>query len=71
MAGADPLELAWKQCVPAGCFADAPFGADAQQAWRDAKTAKVNSRTASGQPFNFEVSLRGLPQALEALSREP
>ena len=29
--------LAWRQCVPAGCFADAAFGADAQQAWRDAK----------------------------------
>jgi invasion protein IalB len=69
--GDDPLDFAWKQCVPAGCFADVAFGADAQRAWRDAKTAKIESKAAGGQGFSFNVSLRGLPQALDALAREP
>ena len=68
---ADPLELAWRQCVPAGCFADATFGAEAQRAWREAKSAKVESKSARGQVFNFAISLRGLPQALDAMAREP
>jgi len=31
----------------------------------------VESKAAGGQAFNFAVSLRGLPQALDALAREP
>ena len=69
--GDDPLDLAWRQCVPAGCFADAAFTADSQRSWRDAKTAKVESKAAGGQAFSFNISLRGLPQALDALAREP
>jgi invasion protein IalB len=69
--GDDPLEFAWRQCVPAGCFADAAFPVDTQRSWRDAKTAKVESKAAGGQGFSFNVSLRGLPQALDALAREP
>ena len=69
--GDDPLEFAWRQCIPAGCFADTAFAADSQRAWRDAKTAKVESKAAGGQGFSFNVSLRGLPQALDALVKEP
>lgn len=69
--GDDPLELVWRQCVPAGCFAEAAFGAETQRAWREAKSAKVELKSAAGQTFNFAVSLRGLPQALDAMSKEP
>ncbi len=68
---ADPLELAWRQCVPAGCFADATFGVEAQRAWREAKSAKVESKAAGGRAFNFAISLSGLPQALDAMAKEP
>jgi invasion protein IalB len=67
----DPMELAWRQCVPAGCFAEAPFSGDTQRAWREAKSAKVESKAANGQAFNFPISLRGLPQALDAMAKEP
>ncbi len=67
----DPMELVWRQCVPAGCFAEAAFGADVVRAWRDAKSAKVESKSAAGQTFNFAISLRGLPQALDAMVKEP
>jgi len=69
--GDEPLELAWRQCVPAGCFAETAFGADAQRAWREAKSAKGESKSAGGQAFNFAISLRGLPQALDAMAKEP
>ena len=68
---ADPLELSWKQCVPAGCFAEAILTAEGQRAWREAKSAKVESKAAGGQAFSFALSLRGLPQALEAMAKEP
>ena len=57
--------------MPAGCFAEAAFSADAQRVLREAKSAKVESKAAGGALFNFQVSLRGLPQALDALAREP
>jgi invasion protein IalB len=66
----EPLELAWRNCLPAGCFADGAFAADTQRAWREGKQAKVESKAAGGQAFNFAVSLRGLPQALDAMARE-
>ena len=69
--GADPVDLGWRQCVPAGCFADIAFGAEDQRNWRDAKTARVESKSSAGTLFNFEISLRGLPQALDAMAKEP
>ena len=69
--GGDPVELAWRRCVPAGCFADSAFDAGMTRALREAKTAKVESKSAGGGYFSFAISLRGLPQALDALTREP
>ena len=69
--GGEPVELSWRRCVPAGCFADSTFDAGTLRAFRDAKSAKVESKSAAGGYFNFAISLRGLPQALDALSREP
>ena len=67
----DAMELAWRQCVPAGCFAETTLNPEREHAFRDAKSAKVESRSAAGQGFNFAISLRGLPQALDAMAREP
>ena len=69
--GADPVELSWRRCVPAACVADSAFDADALRAFREAPTAKVESKSAAGGYFNFAISLRGLPQALDALMKEP
>ncbi len=66
----DPMELTWKQCVAAGCFAEAMFPGEMQRAWREAKSAKVESKAANGQAFSFPISLRGLPQALDAMAKE-
>lgn len=67
----ESFEFVWRQCVPAGCFADTGPSAEQLGALRDAKGAKVESKAAGGQGFNFPISLRGLPQALDALAKEP
>jgi invasion protein IalB len=67
----DAVEFTWRQCLPAGCFADAAFSSDAQRAWREAKTSKVESKLANSQALSFAISLRGLPQALDAMAKEP
>ena len=67
----EAFDFAWRQCVPAGCFAEADPSAEQMGALRDAKGAKIESKAAGGQAFNFAVSLRGLPQALDAMAREP
>jgi invasion protein IalB len=69
--GGETLELVWRQCVPAGCFADASLSGEQLSALRESKSAKADSKAAGGQAFNFAVSLRGLPQALDAMAREP
>jgi invasion protein IalB len=71
LEGGEALELVWRQCVPAGCFAEAGISGEQLSALREAKGAKVESKAAGGQAFNFAVSLRGLPQALDAMAREP
>ena len=69
--GGEALELVWRQCVPAGCFAEAGLSGEQLSALREAKAAKIESKAAGGQAFNFAASLRGLPQALDAMAREP
>ena len=71
LEGGEAFEFVWRQCVPAGCFADASPSAEQVSALREAKGAKIDSKAAGGQAFNFPVSLRGLPQALDALAKEP
>ena len=71
LASGEVLEIVWRQCVPAGCFAEAGLSAEQLSALREAKGAKVESKAAGGQAFNFAVSLRGMPQALDAMAREP
>jgi invasion protein IalB len=67
----DALELTWRRCLPVGCTADAEIGDNAPASWRAAANGQIESKTASGQDFRFAMSFRGLPQALDALAREP
>jgi invasion protein IalB len=64
-------ELAWRRCTPAGCFADASL-TDAQwKALRGLNDAgSLEFTDAAGRPIKLPFSLRGLPQALDALAKE-
>ncbi len=68
----DGLELAWKRCVPGGCFADAVFKDDQMKRWKASAVAgKILSKDSTGRDIAIAVSFRGFAQALDALAKEP
>jgi invasion protein IalB len=73
LAGPDALslQLAWRRCFPNGCFADAPVSQDMLARLRAATTEmRISFETAERKKSNLSLSLRGLPQALDALSKQ-
>jgi len=70
--GQPGLELAWKRCLPNGCFADAIPKDDVIRAWRAARTTgRIETTDAFGRNVVVTISFRGLSQALDALNKEP
>lgn len=68
---AKPVELAWKRCVPAGCFADAVAGDELLRHWRrSGEAGRILFKDATGRDVALPLSTRGLDPALEALARE-
>lgn len=68
---AKPLDLGWRRCVPAGCFADAAPGDDMVKQWRKASEAgRIVFKDAAGRELALPLSVRGLDQAVEALAKE-
>lgn len=68
---AKPVELVWKRCVPAGCFAEAVPGDDLLRQWRKASEAgRIVFKDAAGRDLALPLSARGLDPALEALAKE-
>lgn len=66
-----PLSLAYSRCLPVGCFAVAKIDADIITAWRNTtQQGVVTFVDGSQRTLNVPFSLRGLPQALDALAKE-
>ncbi len=66
------LELAWKRCLPGACFADAVAGNDVLGRWRAATApARLQFIDGAGRTVAVPVSFRGMPQALDALQKQP
>ncbi len=66
-----PLELNWTRCVPGGCYADAVMPDDILASWRVASEARtLKFASAAGKDVELPLSLRGLPQALDALAKQ-
>lgn len=65
-------ELPWRRCLPGACVADAPAKDDLLKRWRGASEAgRITFKSAGGQDVVIPLSWRGLPQALDALAKEP
>lgn len=64
-------ELAWRRCLPGGCFAETSLAEDAVHHIR-ARTepAQIVFQDGAGHATALPFSPHGLPQALDALSRE-
>ncbi|HEV7256505.1 MAG TPA: invasion associated locus B family protein [Bosea sp. (in: a-proteobacteria)] len=68
---AKPLELAWRRCIPNGCFADTAPSDDVIRQWRKAsEPGRILFKDAAGRELALPLSARGLDQAVEALAKE-
>lgn len=71
--GAAPsFDLAWRRCLPNGCFADVGVNADLLKTLRTrTEPLQVLFKDAGERDATLPFSLRGLPASLDALSKEP
>jgi len=71
--GAAPrFALAWRRCLPNGCFADTVVDADIMKTLRTrTEPLQVTFKDAGERDATLPFSLRGLPASLDALAKEP
>jgi invasion protein IalB len=68
---APAMSLAWRRCLPAGCFADGALTpAVLKQLRQKDEPMEMTLKDATGKPFTLSISTRGLPQALDALAKD-
>ena len=66
------VALAWKRCLPMGCFADVELSDDLIKRLRaPVEGPRLSFMDAAGRDLALPFSLSGLPQALDALAKEP
>lgn len=66
-----PVELSWRRCLPAGCFANLAPDELLLKRWRALQTrGRVTFKNAAGQDVLIPISFRGLAGALDALAKE-
>ena len=66
------VALAWKRCLPMGCFADVELTDELLKRLRTPVEApRLGFMDAAGRDLALPFSLSGLPQALDALAKEP
>jgi invasion protein IalB len=67
---AQPVTLTWSNCTPSACRADGEFKDDQLKRWK-ALTAngKLVYKASNGQLVSMNISVRGMPQALDALAK--
>lgn len=67
----EALDLGWRKCLPGGCIADALLKDDVLRRWKlQTGTGRITWTDAAGHDLAIGLSFRGLPQALDALSKE-
>lgn len=65
------LDLAWRRCLPGGCFADAVAKDDLLKRWRGlTEPGRIVFKSAAGRDVAIPLSFRGLAPALDALAKE-
>jgi len=66
------VALAWKRCLPVGCFADVEVTDDLLKRLRaPVEGPRLFFVDGAGRELPLPFSLSGLPQALDALGKEP
>jgi len=66
-----PVDVAWKRCLPAGCFANLAMTEPILARWRGQEGAgRLVFKNGAGQDTQLPISFRGLARALDGLARE-
>ncbi len=68
---AHPIDLAWRRCLPGGCFADAVANDEVIGRWRTTSTpGRLQFKDATGRDAVLPLSFHGLAQALDGLGKQ-
>jgi len=71
-ATAPHFDLAWRRCLPNGCFADVAVGPELLKTLRSrTEPMQISFKDAGERDVNLPFSFRGLVPALDALAKEP
>ena len=71
-ASAPHFDLAWRRCLPQGCFADVAAGPELLKTLRGrTEPMQIDFKDAGEREVKLPLSLRGLVPALDALAKEP
>jgi invasion protein IalB len=66
-----PVDVAWKRCLPAGCFANIAMTDAILTRWRAQDGAgRLVFKNGTGQDSQLPISFRGLARALDWLNKE-
>jgi invasion protein IalB len=66
------FDLAWRRCLPNGCFADVAVGPELLKTLRGrTEPMQLNFKDAAERDAALPLSLHGLVPALDALAKEP
>ena len=66
------FDLAWRRCLPSGCFADIQVGAELLKLLRSrGEPMQITFKDAGERDGSLPFSMRGLVPALDALAKEP
>lgn len=64
-----PVDLAWTRCLPGGCFATVAMKDDVLKRWRARREPADQVQERGNRDLTFPSSFKGLPRALDALSK--
>jgi invasion protein IalB len=71
-ASAPHFDLAWRRCLPNGCFADVTVGSELLKLLRSrTEPMQIDFKDAGEREVKLPLSMRGLVPALDALAKEP
>jgi invasion protein IalB len=66
------FDLAWRRCVPNGCYADVGVGPELLKTLRGrTEPMQIDFKDAVEREVKLPLSMRGLVPALDALAKEP
>jgi invasion protein IalB len=67
---AQPIELSWRRCLPAGCFADAEIKDDDLRRWKaQTGNGRLQFKDGAGRELALPFSFSGFPQAMDGLAK--